>query len=384
MNIYETPLQFGYFLGLLFAVLHWVRGVQEERLSDIMLGWVLFFLAMEIQDYTFGFSGINVLWEELNGFPRYFPWIFPASIYFYLKAQINRDFRFKKEDFWHIMPYLVYFSVHIFYFVQGKAAVEAYNKQPFIWYLEQLHVLVFFVSYVFYFRKSLQLYQNYRVWTETEYSNTAQISFVWLRNFIYLIIAGEVFKLGWNIVDIYLELPYEQDFWWHLFTIGIICYVAIKGYSQPQPTKLRYTAPESVQEAIVKISRETIAESSEKSVFEAEKTTLIDQILVQKIIKTMETDCVFLEPELSLSDLATKLKTNNSVLSATINQHFNKNFNDFVNGYRVLEFKKQVQQPNNQHLTFLAIALDCGFNSKATFNRAYKKATGSAPSTQDI
>ena len=71
MSIYTTPLQFGYFLALLFAVLLWYRGWQEERLSDKFLGFVMFFLAMEIQDYTFGFAGINILWEKFDGFPRF-------------------------------------------------------------------------------------------------------------------------------------------------------------------------------------------------------------------------------------------------------------------------------------------------------------------------
>ena len=95
-------------------------------------------------------------------------------------------------------------------------------------------------------------------------------------------------------------------------------------------------------------------------------------------------DKLYLEPELSLSDLAVKLKTNTSVLSAAINSNFGKNFNDFVNEYRVEEFKKQIKLPENQHYTLLAVAFDCGFNSKATFNRAFKKFTGQAPKAMKI
>jgi AraC-like DNA-binding protein len=398
MSIYETPLQFGYFLGLLFAVLLWLRGVQEERLSDKLLGGVLFFLAMEIQDYTFGFSGINVLWEELNGFPRHFSLVFPAAVYFYLQAQINRDFRLKRQHLLHLLPYFVYFVVHIVFFVQGKAAVEAFDKFTFTWGFNQLEVLAIWACYIFYFTKSLRLYHAYRAWTETEYSDTEQISFVWLRNFIYLIIAGEAFKWTWNIADSLLgDLPYEQDWWWHLLTVGIICYVAIKGYTQPQSKKIRYKTKtdtttywakaETVNEAKAETVNETTAETVNETqngattdIAEAQKTVVVDAALIAKIAKIMEEDRIFLDADISLSELSAKLKTNNSLLSAAINQHFGKNFNDFINGYRVAEFQRQVALPTNQHLTFLAIALDCGFNSKATFNRAYKKLTGSAPS----
>ena len=106
----------------------------------------------------------------------------------------------------------------------------------------------------------------------------------------------------------------------------------------------------------------------------------LSEELKSKIENVMVREKLYLEPELSLSDLAQKLKTNTSVLSAAINSNFGKNFNDFVNEYRVEEFKKQIKLSQNQNYTLLAIAFDCGFNSKATFNRAFKKFTGQSPS----
>jgi AraC-like DNA-binding protein len=68
-------------------------------------------------------------------------------------------------------------------------------------------------------------------------------------------------------------------------------------------------------------------------------------------------------------------------LSYVINTGFQKNFNDFVNAYRVADFQKKVNDPKLSHYTLLALAYECGFNSKSTFNRAVKKATGQLPST---
>jgi AraC-like DNA-binding protein len=67
-----------------------------------------------------------------------------------------------------------------------------------------------------------------------------------------------------------------------------------------------------------------------------------------------------------------------------INTGFQKNFNDFVNAYRVADFQKKVNDPKLSHYTLLALAYECGFNSKSTFNRAVKKATGQLPSTFSI
>lgn len=374
MSIYQTPLQFGYFLALLFAVLLFIRGWKEERLSDKLLGLVMFFLAMEIQDYTFGFSGINILWEKYDGFPRYFHLAFAPTIYFYLKAQINRDFRFKAAHLWHYLFYVIYFLVNLVVFLQGKKAVNAFRSSEWSYWLGWLENIAIWGSYIYYFYQSLRLYKEYRVWAETQFSDTDTISFVWLRNFIYLIIAGEVFKFGWSIADLALgDLPFEQDWWWHLLTVGIICYVGIMGYSQPQPHKLIF------QEQTPSVSHVPQNESPTPILNIAQTPNNDYADWKPKIEQIFKEQQLYLDAELSLSDLATKLKTNVSVLSAAINQNFGKNFNDFVNEYRVEEVKRQLKDPANAHLSLLGVALECGFNSKSTFNRAFKKFTGKSP-----
>lgn len=371
MSIYQTPLQFGYFLALLFAILLWFRGKQEERLSDIFLGFVMFFLAMEIQDYTFGFSGINILWEKYEGFPRYFTLAFAPTIYFYLKAQINRDFKFKPIFLLHYVPYFIYFLINFVVFIQGKASFDKFRSSEISYWLGWLESIAIWASYIYYFYQSLHIYKQYRVWAETQFSDTESISFIWVRNFIYLIIAGEVFKWCWFIADYIIDLPFEKDWWWHLLTIFIICYVGIKGYAQNQPKKLLFEAKH--ENIVVEINENTKQERS----FPQSQTDYLEWKL--KIERLFNEQKIYLQPELSLSDLALKLKTNTSILSAAINSNFGKNFNDFVNEFRVEEFKKQIKLPENQHYTLLAIAFDCGFNSKATFNRAFKKFTGQSP-----
>jgi AraC-like DNA-binding protein len=358
MSIYTTPLQFAYFLGLLFSVLLLFRGFKEERLSDKLLAAVLFLLTMEIQDYTFGFAGINMLWEESNGFPRHFSLAFPPTVYFYLNAQINRDFRFKSKDLLYYVPYFVYLIVNLYVFVHGKDFVNKWQSNPSLSWLNWLETLALWVLYMYFFILSLRIYKNYRKWAETQFSDTETISFEWIRNFIYLIITGEVFKTGWNLADYIIDMPFEKDWWWHLYTVSIICYVGISGYAQSQPKTLHF---------------ETILEPRATDFKIEENIKKVSSDLIPKIEYFFITEQVFLEPELTLSELANKLKTNTSMLSAAINQEFGKNFNDFVNEYRIREFEKQLGNPENKNYTKLAIALDCGFNSKATFNRALKK-----------
>ena len=93
----------------------------------------------------------------------------------------------------------------------------------------------------------------------------------------------------------------------------------------------------------------------------------------------METEKPFLDSQLTLSVLARQIGVNTTVLSYVINSGFEVNFNDFVNRYRIAEVKSRLDDGAAEKDNLLGIALDAGFNSKATFNRAFKKFTGVSP-----
>lgn len=95
--------------------------------------------------------------------------------------------------------------------------------------------------------------------------------------------------------------------------------------------------------------------------------------------KAMEDGRFYQEPDLSLGTLAEKLNIHPHELSKIINGTFGKNFNDFVNEYRILEVTQKMQDSRFDRLTVLGIAFDSGFNSKSTFNRTFREITGKSP-----
>ncbi|MCU0389450.1 MAG: helix-turn-helix domain-containing protein, partial [Chitinophagaceae bacterium] len=98
----------------------------------------------------------------------------------------------------------------------------------------------------------------------------------------------------------------------------------------------------------------------------------IEQMLLQQRL--------FEDEELTLTQLSKRLSSNPSFISKVINDGFGKNFNDFINGYRVEALIGKFRAGEHKTQTLQALAFDCGFNSKATFNRAFKKHTGLSPS----
>lgn len=92
----------------------------------------------------------------------------------------------------------------------------------------------------------------------------------------------------------------------------------------------------------------------------------------------MERDKLYLNPDLSLTDLATRLNTSNHHLTEVLNIHLEKNFFQFVNEYRIEEAKRKITKSPNENLFILASA--CGFNSKTTFIKYFKQIEGITPS----
>jgi AraC-like DNA-binding protein len=99
-----------------------------------------------------------------------------------------------------------------------------------------------------------------------------------------------------------------------------------------------------------------------------------------RLLALMDEERPWLEPELTLAELAQRLGTHATLLSKVINTGCGQNFNDFVNSYRVAEARRLLADPQFTHYSLVGVALESGFNSKSTFNRVFKKLDGRAPS----
>jgi AraC-like DNA-binding protein len=98
------------------------------------------------------------------------------------------------------------------------------------------------------------------------------------------------------------------------------------------------------------------------------------------IIKYMQDEKPFLEPELTLQQLAARLSLKPKMLSLVINEKLGRNFFDFINHYRIEEAKRMLTNPEDKKITILEVLYEVGFNSKSSFNTLFKKYTGLTPS----
>jgi len=125
----------------------------------------------------------------------------------------------------------------------------------------------------------------------------------------------------------------------------------------------------------------------EKTSFDGEKRKYKKSLLNQDLLKQyhaqltqlMSTDKPYLNPNLTLRDLAEMLGIPPNQLSQLLNEGFDQNFAEFVNSYRLEMFKSKVADPNQRHLTILVLAYESGFNSKTVFNTFFNKMMGQTP-----
>jgi YesN/AraC family two-component response regulator len=105
----------------------------------------------------------------------------------------------------------------------------------------------------------------------------------------------------------------------------------------------------------------------------------VDEVL-KNLLVLLEEERIYRDEELTLMMLAERLQLHPQVLSQIINEKLGKNFNDLINSFRIEEVKTRLKAPGESGRSVLEIAFDCGFSSKTSFNRTFKKFTGMTPS----
>jgi len=112
---------------------------------------------------------------------------------------------------------------------------------------------------------------------------------------------------------------------------------------------------------------------------EEKELTKIEKATFQILERIMQTEALYKNENLNLSDLAIHLNTNDKLLSKIINTATKDNFYNYINNYRIRFFKQLLNEKQHTHLTLFGLAQECGFKTKSTFYTAFKKTEGCTP-----
>jgi YesN/AraC family two-component response regulator len=162
--------------------------------------------------------------------------------------------------------------------------------------------------------------------------------------------------------------------------IPYIYLITFKGLAQPSPWhKKTDEQKENLEKEIRQAAEiEALKKDRKRDEVSLQHEMKIGEI-VSRINEAMQSERLYQQAELTLQNLADRIKIPPYQVSQAINEGMHKNFYDLVNGYRVDEAKRLLLDVKNRNFTILSVGFEAGFNSKTTFNTVFKKFTGVTP-----
>lgn len=376
-NSYSTPLLVLVVQGLIFVVLLGSKYKRKGNISDLFLALILLLTSYSQTCYMLGFMGWydSFRTTKINYFLMNIGIGLAPLIFLYVKSITTSNFTFRNNDWWHFAFAFSFIAYRLFIFsydVLQPGFSDTQNGYLKI-HVDEAYVLAImgFISFPFmllYLAFTLQLFYNYRKKITHYFSNTYKLELNWILSFLILFTLLFVYDTLQTLVgSFFTDLDYQQRWWLNLLTAIITLYVGIKGYftDTTKLKKLKFSFSPN-KDAIPEVDIKNDA----KPISETDIVTVKNLMMVDK---------AYLNPDLNLSDLAEQANMSRAQLSEIINSGFNKNFNDFVNSYRVAAFQDLLKKGKHKQLSLLGVAFECGFNSKATFNRVFKKLTNLSP-----
>lgn len=387
-GFYSSLLLITFSQGIIYSILLLKKAILTESKSDYWLSLFIFLCCLYIAPWMLGFAGWydNQPYRDILFYTpfQHLLWIGPI-IYFYTQSLLNPSFRLTRRNSIHFIPGIVYLV-----YILGLWIYDQFIFKDYFFYkdgmdkdFESWYQNLGLISMMIYFIVSIRYYNLYRKLMYQVVSYADSVLFKWIKTYLYAFLVMLSLPIVLDIVSsFYPEIDsYTGTWWFFLFFSIIMYYIAIIGYSNPIVTKIPFEISVFTNQPALLLQ----ANKSEEVIIDIEHETFTEQespetnLWKNKIETLITNEKLFQNPELTLTDLAKKLETNASVISKAINQGFGLNFNDFINQYRINAVKKAFEAGEHKKSTLLGIAFDCGFNSKATFNRAFKKNTGLSP-----
>ncbi|WP_207512932.1 helix-turn-helix domain-containing protein [Longitalea luteola] len=365
-QILHTIILLGSLQGIITGCLLFfaVHGNQNTRLLAVLI-WLLALASLNIYlNYT-GWYYANTTLAILHAIiPMVIIMPVGPLLYFYVRSSLDPTFQLTRKHRIHFLPVIIDLIpsfVVIVCLIGVASGFFTPDPKPWNVFIDDYNVysdIPRWISVTCYLVLSARYLDGLK--------NKEGSQSVGVTRMQQLIRIFQVFQIIWlaylvpYVIPSYTDAMLEIFSWYPVYILMaiMIYWLGIKGYisylsnvaSRKKPAAVASLAPGIIQETV---------------------------LLLQK---SMEDDKMYLNPDLDLHSLAQHTGIPQKTLSAVLNQHMKKSFNEFVNEYRIEAFKQKLQQPEINNFTMAAIALECGFNSRATFQRIFKEVTGSSPS----
>ena len=361
INLLRIFTVFQIFLVCGFLLFH----SQKNSTKNYLLALIISSKALCLLDLLLR-SNYTVVFKYTSNilmFGSLFQWILGPALYFYtINLTTNQNYSFKPKHLLHLIPFLVnlifiIFAFHI-YGYQTKLLILQ-RRFPFPTEWENFFDCGNFIQIVIYGIFSLRVLSHALEEIYKYNSQSVDRNLFYLKFFIWDIIV----VWGINILPIFFPI---LQFFNGVIRIGTAL-------------NIFFIANALVYQGL-RFPQIFCDESSSRQKYERNLLTEKEKDQYsKKLLEFMTAKKPYLNPTLSLADLASQVNIPSYVLSQVLNVVLKQNFYDFINHYRVKESKSLLRSASNDGKTILEVLYASGFNSKSVYNAAFKKHAGTTP-----
>ncbi|NOS91029.1 MAG: helix-turn-helix transcriptional regulator [Cyclobacteriaceae bacterium] len=360
LNLFNLLILVGCAQGFFLSILL-VRSTNFRRKSNGYLALTIFSFSLNNFYYFLFDIGLVQIYPVIFFLPLSWTLLIPVAFYFFITYLIKPEHQPSLTEKLLFFPFLIdvlFKTSTLFAFLLNRKwlaeHISIYNQ------LNHSIEILSMILAITLLGHGMQRVFHYQRNLKNNFSAIDNRTLGWLRNLMYALLA---LWFLWSLPYVY-ELVTNQFSQWHHYPLWIGMSIVIYwiGYSA-------YTRREVFEPALFQTPEKTEPVLSEKT-----------DDHYQNLLTVMKTKKPYLNPELSLELLAADVELSAGYVSQIINKKEKSNFYDFINRYRVEEAKELLANAQFNHYSLLAIGQEAGFNSKTTFNTAFKRYAGVTPS----
>lgn len=354
----------------LFASLFLFQNKKGKTLSNKLLAVVFFMISIVVVNLYIIVFRVEISAPQLLFFDDTFMFAYGPLLYLFTQSVLFKSYRFQKKHIIHFIPFLIFICmiIGVILFVDTKSlsqTINELNTQQIPIYFQIGGILM--LTHIFYYLfKSKQEIKKVLGKVKDIYSTFNQDNFKLLKFILNSFIALFTLSL------IHSVLPFAGISSGLLITLLLMILFMFYFINSVLLKLLNMSSNES--NAI------TLVNFKEKEKYAGSNLSQAKlNVYMNKLENHMKENERFLDSELSLNDLSEELNIPSKMLSQVINEGYDCNFFDFVNKYRIDQAKSIFINQTDSKITVQEVMYDSGFNSKSSFNTAFKKFTSFTP-----
>ena len=337
-------------------------GAARNRAANRALAALLVVVVGLLTPYTIGFAGFYDAWPWLSFAPFALPLLVGPLAYSYTHALATGKSPGRLAL--HLAPGMVHFAYQSVCFLLPLTAKNSWDDRVHARFIDPAISLATLVSIGAYAWMSLRLLRRYRALLKDAVSDEARYAARWLRAALIALVAVLAVWTGYQAWElVFGRLSYLDSFGLYLVLSALSLYLAAEGWRHAE---LRFP---HLTDGLVQPSPAAETRPPPGKDWAG---------LGRQWSQAVRGEEWWRDPDLTLASLAAKLGVNTSYLSRALNEGLGVNFAGFINGLRAEAVAKEIAAGRPDDL--LTLALEAGFSSKASFNRAFRAAFDQSPS----